>query len=270
MTAAEQPLLQIRDLRIEVAGPRGPRAVVDGADLEAGAGDLLAVVGESGSGKSMTMAAVLGLLPRPAARLAAGSIRFAGTDLLALGAAARRRILRRDIAFITQNSLTSLNPAYSVGRQLAGMIAFRTGAGARQSRQLAAGWLERVGISDPARVLAAYPHALSGGMRQRVVIAMAISSRPRLVIADEPTTALDTTTQKQVLDLMTAINAEYGTAFVLITHDFGVVSCFSRRVAVMHRGRVVESGPTRAVLDAPRHDYSRALIAAVPQLDLAG
>lgn len=263
-----KPLLEIADLGVDLTARAGRRRILDEIDLTVQPADLLAVVGESGSGKSITMAAILGLLPAPAMRITSGSIRFDGEDLLQ-SREVQRRILRKDIAFITQNSLTSLNPVYTVGCQLTDMIVFRNQVGKREALELARQWLLKVGIDDVERVLSAYPHNLSGGMRQRVVIAMAISGRPRLLIADEPTTALDTITQLQVLNLLREINAELGTAIILITHDFGVVSNLSRRVAVMYRGRIVEEGATREVLEAPKQAYSRELIAAVPQLDLS-
>lgn len=267
--APTSALLEIADLHVAIDGAGGRKEVVSGASLSVRAGEVLAVVGESGSGKTMTMAAVLDLLPRPAACIVSGSIRFDGNDLLALGSVERRRILRTDIAFITQNSLTSLNPVRTVRRQLAEMIAFRNEVGKKEALDLSGEWLAKVGIADVDRVLSSYPHNLSGGMRQRVVIAMAISSRPKLLIADEPTTALDTITQKQVLDLLRDINRSFGTALLLITHDFGVVSYLSRRVAVMYRGRVVETGNTLDVLTNPKDGYSRDLIGSVPELDFS-
>ncbi|AOF93775.1 ABC transporter ATP-binding protein [Sinorhizobium sp. RAC02] len=261
------PLLDIAGLSVELLGRSGSRRILDTIDLSVQPTDILAIVGESGSGKSVTVSAVLGLLPANIMRVSAGSIRFDAEDLLH-SRDTRRRVLRKDIAFITQNSLTSLNPVHTIGSQLLDMIAFRNGVGRRQALVDAGEWLVKVGIADVERVLSSYPHNLSGGMRQRVVIAMAISSRPRLLIADEPTTALDTITQLQVLNLLRDINTEFGTAIIVITHDFGVVSYLSKRVAVMHRGRIVEEGPTRRVLEAPKEAYSRSLIAAVPQLDL--
>lgn len=261
------PLLDISGLSVELSERSGSRRILDAIDLSVQSGDILAVVGESGSGKSVTMAAVLGLLPASIMRISAGSIRFNAHYMLH-SHKTRRRILRKDIAFITQNSLTSLNPVHRIDSQLSDMIAFRNGVSRRQALIDAGEWLARVGIKDVERVLSSYPHNLSGGMRQRVVIAMAISSQPRLLIADAPTTALDTTTQLQVLNLLNDINRQFGTAIVVVTHDFGVVSYLSKRVAVMRRGRIVEVGPTRAVLETPREAYSRSLIAAVPQLNL--
>ncbi|MDZ5452217.1 ABC transporter ATP-binding protein [Labrys sp. ZIDIC5] len=260
-------LLRLADLHVTITTPRRTIKAVRGVDLNLQAGEILALVGESGSGKTMTAASIVGLLPRPAARITQGRILFQGRDLLAAGTRDRQRILRQDIAFIVQSSLTSLNPTSTIGRQLADMIAFRNGLDRREARREAVRWLGEVGIDAAERVMASYPHRLSGGMRQRVLIAMAINSRPKLIIADEPTTALDTATQKQILTLLARIRDTYGTAILLITHDFGVVSFLSDRIAVMQHGRIVETGPTARVLVAPRHPYTATLIDAVPRLD---
>ncbi|MFC2252275.1 ABC transporter ATP-binding protein [Labrys portucalensis] len=260
-------LLRLADLHVAITTPRRTIQAVRGVDLDLKAGEILALVGESGSGKTMTAASIVGLLPRPATRITQGRILFQGRDLLAAGTRDRQRILRQDIAFIVQSSLTSLNPTSTIGRQLADMIAFRNGLGRSEARREALRWLGEVGIDAAERVMASYPHRLSGGMRQRVLIAMAINSRPKLIIADEPTTALDTATQKQILALLARIRDSYGTAILLITHDFGVVSFLSDRIAVMQHGRIVETGPTAQVLAAPQHPYTATLIDAVPRLD---
>ena len=260
-------LLRLADLHVTITTPRRTIQAVRGVDLDLQAGEILALVGESGSGKTMTAASIVGLLPRPAARITQGRILFQGRDLLAAGTRDRHRILRQDIAFIVQSSLTSLNPTSTIGRQLGDMIAFRNGLGRSQARREAVRWLGEVGIDAAERVMASYPHRLSGGMRQRVLIAMAINSRPKLIIADEPTTALDTATQKQILALLARIRDSYGTAILLITHDFGVVSFLSDRIAVMQHGRIVETGPTARVLAAPQHPYTGTLIDAVPRFD---
>ncbi|MGN8117132.1 ABC transporter ATP-binding protein [Labrys sp. 22185] len=260
-------LLRLAALHVTITTPHRTIQAVRGVDLDLQAGEILALVGESGSGKTMTAASIVGLLPRPAARITQGRILFQGQDLLATGTRDRQRILRQDIAFIVQSSLTSLNPTSTIGRQLADMIAFRNGLGRSQARREAVRWLGEVGIDAAERVMASYPHRLSGGMRQRVLIAMAINSRPKLIIADEPTTALDTATQKQILALLARIRDSYGTAILLITHDFGVVSFLSDRIAVMQHGRIVETGPTAQVLAAPQHPYTATLIDAVPRLD---
>ncbi|MBP0582635.1 ABC transporter ATP-binding protein [Labrys sp. LIt4] len=259
-------LLRLADLHVTITTPRRSIEAVRGVDLELRAGEILALVGESGSGKTMTATSIVGLLPRPAARITQGRILFQGRDLLAAGTRDRQRILRQDIAFIVQSSLTSLNPTSTIGRQLADMIAFRNGLSRSEARREAVRWLGEVGIEAAERVMASYPHRLSGGMRQRVLIAMAINSRPKLIIADEPTTALDTATQKQILTLLARIRDSYGTAVLLITHDFGVVSFLSDRIAVMQHGRIVETGPTTRVLAAPQHPYTATLIDAVPRL----
>lgn len=262
-----EPLLEIKALSVGIAKHHYINHVLTDINLQVNSGDILAIVGESGSGKTMAMAAVMGLLPAPSARILGGDVSFSGINMLASGKA-RLQILRRDIAFITQNSLTSLNPVHKIGRQMMQMIAFRNQVSNREALESAKQWLLKVGIMDVERVLDAYPHSLSGGMRQRVIFAMAISSKPKLLIADEPTTALDTTTQKQVLDLLREINAEFGTAIIIISHDFGVVSYLSRQVAVMYRGKIVEHGETPQVLTSPRDEYTCNLIAAVPKLDL--
>ncbi|WP_420997363.1 dipeptide ABC transporter ATP-binding protein [Cupriavidus sp. 30B13] len=256
-------LLSIRHLEVEFDGAGGPQRVIHGIDLDIGAGEVLAVVGESGSGKSVTAAAILGLLPERGSR-ARGSVRFEGRELLGLPESALNGVRGAGIGIIFQNSLSSLDPSFRVGEQMTEGLRFRLGLDAPTARGEAAAWLGRVGIRDVQRVLRAYPHELSGGMRQRVMIAMAVMGRPKLLIADEPTTALDPTIQKQILDLLRDINREEGTALLVITHDFGVVSYLSDRVAVMRAGAVVEQGPTRDVLDAPAHPYTAALVRAVP------
>ncbi|WP_020203882.1 ABC transporter ATP-binding protein [Cupriavidus sp. WS] len=256
-------LLSIRNLEVEFDGAGGPQRVIHGIGLDLGAGEVLAVVGESGSGKSVTAAAILGLLPERDSR-ARGSVRFEGRELLGLPEAALNGVRGAGIGIIFQNSLSSLDPSFRIGEQMTEGLRFRRRLDAAAARAEAARWLDRVGIRDVQRVLRAYPHELSGGMRQRVMIAMAVMGRPKLLIADEPTTALDPTIQKQILDLLRDINREEGTALLVITHDFGVVSYLSDRVAVMRAGVVVEQGATRDVLAAPAHPYTAALVRAVP------
>ncbi len=257
-------LLSIRQLGIEFTGAHGPQRVLHGVDLEVGAGEVVAVVGESGSGKSLTAAAVMGLLPARGCR-AWGQVRFDGRELLGLREAEHNAVRGQGIGIVFQNSLSSLDPSFRIGEQMAEGLRYRLGLGRAQAAATAGSWLERVGIREPGRVLRAYPHELSGGMRQRILIAMAVMARPRLLIADEPTTALDPTVQKQILDLLRDLHREDGTAILLITHDFGVVSYLSERVAVLRAGRVVEHGRTADVLRAPDHPYTAALLAAVPQ-----
>ncbi|MFT4265955.1 MAG: ABC transporter ATP-binding protein [Xenophilus sp.] len=259
------PLLAIDGLEVDFTGPAGTEPAVRGVSLELRAGEVLALVGESGSGKSVTAAAVLGLLPERITRVR-GSIRFDGRELAGLPEAQLNTVRGQGIGIVFQNSLTSLDPSLRVGTQLAACAAHRRRLAPDGARALALEWLDRVGIRDAARVMRAYPHELSGGMRQRVMIAIAAMAGPRLLIADEPTTALDATIQKQVLALLADLHRRHGTAMLLITHDFGVVSYLADRVAVMREGRLVEQGPVPTVLATPSHAYTRRLIDAVPEI----
>jgi oligopeptide/dipeptide ABC transporter ATP-binding protein len=261
------PLLSIRGLRTVFPTRHGLVRAVDGVDLDVAAGECLGVVGESGSGKSVTFQSVLGLV-RPPGRIEAGAIRFDGRDIAGLSADALRTLRGGDIAMTMQDALTALNPAFTVETQIVETLRAhrRASGGARTLRATAVDLLARVGIPDPESRLGQYPHQFSGGMRQRVMIAIAIACRPRLLIADEPTTALDVTIQAQVLDLLAAMRAESGMGMVLISHDLGVVAAQCDRVAVMYGGQVVESGPTRAVIDAPRHPYTRGLLRSRPDI----
>ncbi|CAN5409565.1 ABC transporter ATP-binding protein [soil metagenome] len=259
-------VLSIRDLEVDFIGAGGAvEPAVKKVSLSIGAGEIVALVGESGSGKSVTAAAVLGLLPQRVA-LARGSVVFEGKELLGLADAQLNAVRGQGIGIVFQNSITSLDPSFRVGEQLLACAVHRRRLGSEEARALVLNWLDRVGIRDAARVLRSYPHELSGGMRQRVMIAIAAMANPRLLIADEPTTALDATIQKQILALLKDINQRDGTAILLITHDFGVVSYLSHRVAVMRGGHIVEQGPTDQVLGAPTHAYTRRLIHAVPEL----
>ena len=261
------PLLSIRGLRTVFPTRHGLVRAVDGVDLDVAAGECLGVVGESGSGKSVTFQSVLGLVRSPG-RIEAGEIRFDGRDIAGLSADALRALRGGDIAMTMQDALTALNPAFTVETQIVETLRAhrRASGGARTLRATAIDLLARVGIPDPESRLGQYPHQFSGGMRQRVMIAIAIACRPRLLIADEPTTALDVTIQAQVLDLLAAMRAESGMGMVLISHDLGVVAAQCDRVAVMYGGQFVESGPTRAVIDAPRHPYTRGLLRSRPDL----
>ncbi|MFW0788664.1 dipeptide ABC transporter ATP-binding protein [Gordonia sp. CPCC 205333] len=259
------PLLAVDDLVVEF-GSREPHRAVDGVTFEIARGETFAVVGESGSGKSITAAAILGLLP-DSARIANGSVALDGRDLLPLRGADARSYRGSQIGMIFQNPLASLDPSFKIGSQLREIIGLhRPATRRRHQQQIAQTWLQNVGITDTERVLGAYPHELSGGMRQRVMIAIASLSQPTLLIADEPTTALDAVTQKQILDLLKSVIDENGSSLLLITHDFGVVSYLADRVAVMRTGRIVETSTRSEVLSRPSHDYTRALIAAVPEL----
>lgn len=256
-------LLTVKNLEVGFANRERFEPAVRGIDFNIAPSEIVALVGESGSGKSVTASAVMGLLPERGAK-ASGSISFEGRELLGLDERALNTVRGAGIGMIFQNPLSSLDPSFRIGQQLEENLRHRRTLSRAEARKEAIAWLERVGIRSPERVLRAYPHELSGGMRQRVMIAIAVMSHPRLLIADEPTTALDATIQKQILDLLLSINRETGTAILIITHDFGVVSYLSNRVAVMRAGEIVEQGPTEQILSAPRHDYTRRLIGSVP------
>jgi peptide/nickel transport system ATP-binding protein len=265
------PLLQVRHLSTQVATPTGPRLVVEDLSFDLNPGETLCIAGESGSGKSMTSLSIMGLLPQPMARVAGGQVLLEGRDLLALPERQMRRVRGGEIAMIFQEPMTSLNPVMSVGRQIKEAIRAhrRVGDnrwGAGEARRLALEALEAVRIAEPERRLTQYPHELSGGMRQRVMIAMALACRPKVLIADEPTTALDVTIQAQILELMRDLQRQFGTALILITHDMGVVAEVADRVIVMHQGRMVETGAVVPLFEAPQHDYTRRLLDAVPKL----
>jgi oligopeptide/dipeptide ABC transporter ATP-binding protein len=240
--------------------------VVDGVSLSIRRGEVLALVGESGCGKSLTALSVLRLLPA-AARVAGGSIAMEGTDLLALDEASLRDLRGNRVSVIFQEPVASLNPLVRVGDQVAESLRLHRGASAAAARAEAVAMLARVGIADPERRAGQFPFELSGGMCQRVMIASALICRPEILIADEPTTALDVTIQAQILDLLKTLRAEAGSAILLITHDMGVVADMADRVAVMYGGTVVESGPVDAIFDAPAHPYTKLLLATVPRLD---
>ncbi|MGO1074105.1 ABC transporter ATP-binding protein [Inquilinus sp. CA228] len=258
----ETPLLAIDGLRVAIGG----RSVVDGVSLSIGRGEVLALVGESGCGKSLTALSVLRLLPA-AARVAGGAIAMEGIDLLALDEASLRDLRGNRVSVIFQEPVASLNPLVRVGDQVAESLRLHRGASAAAARAEAVAMLARVGIADPERRAGQFPFELSGGMCQRVMIASALICRPEILIADEPTTALDVTIQAQILDLLKSLRAEAGSAILLITHDMGVVADMADRVAVMYGGTVVESGPVDAIFDAPAHPYTRLLLATVPRLD---
>ena len=259
-------LLAVEGLAIDVAQDGARRRLVHDATLEVAAGETLAVVGESGSGKSLTALAVMGLLPEALA-VSAGRIVFEGEDLLAAGAA-RMRALRGDrMAMVFQEPMTSLNPVRSIGAQLTEGVRLKRGMSRRAAEARAAELLADVGVSDPERRLRQYPHQFSGGMRQRVMIAMALACEPRLLLADEPTTALDVTIQAQILSLASRLCRDHGVGLVLITHNLGIVARHAARVSVMYGGRTVETAPARALYAAPAHPYTRGLLDSVPRLD---
>ncbi|NYT70103.1 ABC transporter ATP-binding protein [Pusillimonas noertemannii] len=258
---ASAPTLQVEGLNVAVRG--GP-ALLRAVSLTVQPGEVRALVGESGAGKSMIGKAVLGVLPRGIEQ-ASGSIRLQGASLEALSPAARRQTVASVASLIPQDPLTALNPSRRIGGQITDRLVRRLGWSSRDAHARALELLDRVYIRDPARVMAAYPHELSGGMRQRVLIAAAFAPRPSLIVADEPTTALDVTVQKQILQLIRELQAETGTAVLFVTHDMGVVAKVSQTVTVLFDGKVMEDAPTAQLLAQPGHPYTRALIAATPR-----
>jgi peptide/nickel transport system ATP-binding protein len=258
-------LLSIEGLRVAFRTRAGEVTVVDDLSLSLDAGETLCLVGESGSGKSMTALAVMGLVPAPNGMIRGGSIELAGEELVGADPARLRQVRGKEIAMIFQEPMTALNPVFSVGEQIAETLAVHEGLGRRAALGKAIELLAAVGIPAPERRIREYPHQLSGGMRQRAMIAMALACSPKLLIADEPTTALDVTVQAQILDLLKDIQLRFGTAILLITHDMGVVAEVADRVAVMYAGRKVEEGVAAAVLERPAHPYTRALIACAPR-----
>ncbi|MGW1600694.1 ABC transporter ATP-binding protein [Streptomyces eurythermus] len=263
-------LLEVRDLRVEFRTRDGVARAVDGVGYAVDAGETLAVLGESGSGKSVTAQAVMGILDTPPGRITGGSVLFQGRDLLTLKERERRRIRGAAMAMIFQDALSSLNPVLTVGDQLGEMFVVHRGMSRRDARARAVELMERVRIPAAAQRVRDYPHQFSGGMRQRIMIAMALALRPALVIADEPTTALDVTVQAQVMDLLAELRREYRMGLILITHDLGVVADVADRIAVMYAGRIVESAPVRDLYRAPAHPYTRGLLDSVPRLDRKG
>jgi dipeptide transport system ATP-binding protein len=258
------PLLEIEGLTVEFPARQGVLKAVEHVHIQLEPGEVLGIVGESGSGKSVSMLALMGLVPFPG-RVQARTMRFNGHDLLRLDARERRRMVGRDMAMIFQDPIASLNPCFTVEYQLTEPLRLHLGLTNRQARTRAIELLEQVGIADPQGRLAAYPHQLSGGMSQRVMIAMAIACGPKLLIADEPTTALDVTIQAQILDLLQRLQKELSMAVVLISHNLGVVSDLAQRVAVMYAGQVVEMQSAAALFAKPRHPYTDALLRALPQ-----
>ncbi|MFJ4293180.1 ABC transporter ATP-binding protein [Cupriavidus sp. NPDC089707] len=262
-----QPLLQVTDLHTHLALPHGTLRAVDGVSFTLEAGRTLGVVGESGSGKSVLARSLIGLLPAGVARAAGGRIVFAGRDLRQLSEHEMQAVRGREIAMIFQDPLTSLNPVLTIGRQLEQVLRQHTDLGVRAARERAVEMLAEVGISDPRQRAAEYAHRLSGGMRQRVVIAIALACNPRLLIADEPTTALDVTVQAQILELLRRLQDRHAMAMLLITHNFGVVAEMCDDVAVMYAGRLVERGSVADVLRHPRMRYTHALLQSVPRTE---
>jgi peptide/nickel transport system ATP-binding protein len=258
-------LLEVENLQTHFRTPDGVNRAVDGVSFHVAEGETLAIVGESGCGKSVTANSILRLIPEPPGKIA-GAIRFEGRDLLTLSDREMRAIRGDDISMIFQEPMTSLNPVLTVGRQLGETLRLHQGLDRAAAEERSIGMLNLVGIPEARRRVAEYPHQLSGGMRQRVMIAMALACNPKLLIADEPTTALDVTIQAQILDLMRDLKRRVGAAIVLITHDLGIVAEVAERVMVMYAGRKVEEAPVRELFRAPKHPYTQGLLGAVPKL----
>ncbi len=259
-------LLEIENLRVDFATRYGPVTALNGVSLAVEPGETLGVVGESGCGKSITALSVMGLIPQPPGRIVEGSIRLADEELIGASGRRLRQLRGGEVAMIFQEPMTSLNPVFTAGDQIAEAIMLHQKVSRDEALKQAVALLDRVGIPEPDVRAKNYPHQLSGGMRQRVMIAMAVSCRPRILIADEPTTALDVTVQAQIFDLLNEIQRDFDAAIVLITHDMGAIAEMADRVAVMYAGRVVEQGSADAVLDEPKHPYARGLIACIPAL----
>lgn len=257
-------LLEVRNLTVEFETVHGPFRAVDGVDLSVDRGEVLAIVGESGSGKSVGMLAVMGILPK-SARVTADVMAFDGQDLRRLGGAQRRQIVGRDIAMIFQEPGASLNPCFTVGTQITEVLRVHMNMGRSERRRRAIELLEAVGIRDAEERLGSYPHQMSGGQAQRVMIAMAIACNPKLLIADEPTTALDVTIQKQILDLLMNLQARHGMGLIMITHDMGVVAETADRVIVQYKGRKMEEADVLTLFESPSNAYTRALLSALPE-----
>ncbi|MRN79498.1 MULTISPECIES: ABC transporter ATP-binding protein [unclassified Brucella] len=257
-------LLDIKNLTVSFDTSTGPFKAVDGIDITVNKGEVLAIVGESGSGKSVGMLAVMGLLPKTAT-VTADVMMFDGIDLRTLSDSQRRKIIGRDISMIFQEPVASLNPCFTVGYQLEEVLKQHMGMGASASRARAIELLELVGIRDAAERLKSFPHQMSGGQCQRVMIAIAIACNPKLLIADEPTTALDVTIQKQILDLLMRLQVEHGMGLIMITHDMGVVAETADRVIVQYKGHKMEDADVLSLFSAPKHPYTRALLSALPE-----
>ncbi|MFE6624322.1 ABC transporter ATP-binding protein [Streptomyces sp. NPDC057740] len=263
-------LLEVRDLKVEFRTRDGVVQAVNGVSYGVDAGETLAVLGESGSGKSVTAQAVMGILDMPPGRITGGEILFQGRDLLKLREDERRRLRGAEMAMIFQDALSSLNPVLTVGDQLGEMFVVHRGTSRKDARAKAVELMDRVRIPAAKERVKQYPHQFSGGMRQRIMIAMALALEPALIIADEPTTALDVTVQAQVMDLLAELRREYRMGLILITHDLGVVADVADRIAVMYAGRIVESAPVHGIYKAPAHPYTKGLLESIPRLDHKG
>jgi oligopeptide transport system ATP-binding protein len=263
-------LLEVRDLHVEFRTRDGVAKAVNGVDYGVDEGETLAVLGESGSGKSVTAQAVMGILDMPPGRITGGEILFQGRDLLKLKEDERRKVRGAEMAMIFQDALSSLNPVLSVGDQLGEMFTVHRGMSRKDARAKAIELMDRVRIPAAADRVRDYPHQFSGGMRQRIMIAMALALEPALIIADEPTTALDVTVQAQVMDLLAELQRELDMGLILITHDLGVVADVADRIAVMYAGRIVETAPVHDIYKAPAHPYTKGLLKSIPRLDQKG
>jgi oligopeptide/dipeptide ABC transporter ATP-binding protein len=259
-----EPLLEVRDLCTVFDTPEGLARAVDGASFALGAGETLGLVGESGCGKSVTALSILRLVPEPAGRIVSGDVLLRGMSLRGLRESEMRRLRGREISMVFQEPASSLNPVFPCGDQVSEAYRAHNTCSRREGRERALEMLRRVHLPDPERLARKYPHQLSGGMCQRVMLAMALACHPSLLIADEPTTALDVTIQAQILELLQELQADLGMAILLITHDLGVVATLARRVAVMYAGRIVESGTTEQIFRSPRHPYTQGLLASLP------
>ncbi|CAM5793836.1 MULTISPECIES: ABC transporter ATP-binding protein [Brevibacillus] len=264
-----QPVLEIENLQTHFFTDRGQIPAVDGVTITVNKGEVLGIVGESGCGKSVTSLSVMKLVPNPPGKIVGGSIKFKGEDLVLASEKRMREIRGNEIAMIFQEPMTSLNPVYTIGDQIGEAIRLHMKVGKKEALGRAVEMLKKVGIPRAEGIVREYPHQLSGGMRQRVMIAMAMACNPELLIADEPTTALDVTIQAQILDLMRHVNKESGTAILLITHDLGVVAEMCHRVVVMYAGNVVEEGDVRTILKEPKHPYTIGLLNSLPKLEVS-
>ncbi|MFE0458022.1 ABC transporter ATP-binding protein [Kitasatospora sp. NPDC058965] len=269
-TIVGTPLLDVRDLHVEFVTRDGVAKAVNGVNYSVSAGETLAVLGESGSGKSVTAQAIMGILDMPPARIPKGQILFKGQDMLTMDKEARRKIRGQQIAMIFQDALSSLNPVLTVGYQLGEMFRAHRGSSRKDAKAKAIELMDRVRIPAAAQRVNDYPHQFSGGMRQRIMIAMALALEPDLIIADEPTTALDVTVQAQVMDLLAELQDEYHMGLILITHDLGVVADVADKIAVMYAGRIVETAPVHPLYASPAHPYTRGLLDSIPRLDQKG
>ncbi|WP_431954995.1 ABC transporter ATP-binding protein [Actinacidiphila sp. bgisy167] len=270
--AGEQgtPLLEVRDLHVEFHTRDGVAKAVNGVNYTVDAGETLAVLGESGSGKSVTAQAIMGILDMPPGRIPQGEILFQGKDMLKMSPEERRKIRGRKIAMIFQDALSSLNPVLSVGYQLGEMFRVHQGLSRKEAKAKSVELMDRVRIPAAKQRVNDYPHQFSGGMRQRIMIAMALALEPDLIIADEPTTALDVTVQAQVMDLLAELQREFNMGLILITHDLGVVADVADKIAVMYAGRIVETAPVHEIYKRPAHPYTKGLLASIPRLDQKG